>query len=403
VNSEGAAGGEFSLLDSYSKKVVDAKWGDKRFEFEIPLSVFSSYQLDLGSLRLLRVLESTGPKWERVLDLGCGYGLIAMHVAANGICRSPFGIDRDILGVEFARRNAGRNDLPQCSFAGGLAYEDVPPGQYSAVVSNIPAKAGEAAHRMMLLNAGALVGPGGEVWIVVIESLEAVVDSILGADGVSVTRKKKFNGHVVYSYRFERPVPLQPSYVPRRVSMKWEAHSLDVSVFEGLPDEDGPSPATGLLAACLARFSARSGCRRAAICDPGQGYLAVLFPAICREAGEVLLVSRDALGLRASALNLRSAAREMGVSTHHAVSYWTAGMGRDLDVFAAVLNKGEGVEIACFKIAEALEGSPGAVFIAACPASRRLRIVKALKALGVEAREEADRRGICVLKCAAER
>lgn len=396
------------IVGSFRKKAIEVKWFGRRCAFELPVTGFSSFGIDLGTARLLRGIDAARPKWGRILDLGCGYGPIAAHLVVAGIAETAMGIDRDRIAVEFARRNALKNDLPRCSFAGGLAYQDVPPGPYSAIVSNVPAKAGESVHRMILLGASALLEPSGEVWIVVVSPLESQVDGILGIDQVRILDKKSYNGHVVYRYAFNERVtfnerktgPVNP-FFRKRSAFEWRGTSYAIDAFMGLPEFDTLSYETALLLRGVADWPDRHRARKVAVCNPGQGHLPVLLPALCRGMREMVLVGRDALALEASAHNARESAAGLSIRKVHAVSYWEEDMGSDVDVFLGSVVPKEGVEVSALKIAQACLANPRAVFLAACSASLRHRVAERLRAAGIRSENLAESRGNCVVSCRA--
>lgn len=74
-------------------------------------SSFAAYYDKIFPLRpnVLAFIESYLPETGRVLDVGCGTGRYAGHLAASGF--SSLGIDRDVSMVTFARRQ-----FPQASF-----------------------------------------------------------------------------------------------------------------------------------------------------------------------------------------------------------------------------------------------------------------------------------------------
>jgi len=68
--------------------------------------VFAAGKLDLGTARLLQVVQLQDFAGKRVLDLGCGYGLIALKASLAGAAVTA--VDDDLLAVRSTHRNAGR-------------------------------------------------------------------------------------------------------------------------------------------------------------------------------------------------------------------------------------------------------------------------------------------------------
>lgn len=100
---------------------------------------------------------------ERILDLGCGTGLLAAAIAARGA--SVTGLDRDAAMIEAARARFPASDHPTLEFAlgDGEALEEAPlAGPFDAVFSNA------ALHWMtrpeaVLRGLRALLRPGGRL------------------------------------------------------------------------------------------------------------------------------------------------------------------------------------------------------------------------------------------------
>lgn len=68
--------------------------------------VFAAGKLDPGTVRLLGALELRAFAGQRLLDLGCGYGLIALKASLAGA--EVTAVDDDLLAVRSAHRNARR-------------------------------------------------------------------------------------------------------------------------------------------------------------------------------------------------------------------------------------------------------------------------------------------------------
>lgn len=72
----------------------------------------------------------------RVLDLGCGTGILAL--VASRYARSIVGIDNDMRAVECARLNAALNNVNSIEFRQGNGFEPVEKCQFDLIVSNPP-------------------------------------------------------------------------------------------------------------------------------------------------------------------------------------------------------------------------------------------------------------------------
>lgn len=105
-------------------------------ELETAPGLFSPSKPDPGTLALLsRVVLSPD---DRVLDLGCGYGLVglwcALRIGADRVLLS----DRDPAAVAVARANAARNGLPGLRVLESDAFRAIPDAGFTLILSNPP-------------------------------------------------------------------------------------------------------------------------------------------------------------------------------------------------------------------------------------------------------------------------
>src|SRR5208283_5333859 len=132
-------------LDSYVNKKVYFKFNGAALRFDLSHALFSSFDIDVGTRLLLKVAahDPVLASSRRILDEGCGVGVIGLCAAkafpeAEVVLR-----DRDSLAVAFAERNRLANKLrgaPRAEW--GLIGDDREGGPYDFVFSNLPAKAG---------------------------------------------------------------------------------------------------------------------------------------------------------------------------------------------------------------------------------------------------------------------
>ena len=119
---------------------------------------FSHGRVDEGTRRLLEMLEIESGA--RVLDLGCGSGVIGAWLRAGGVDVSS--CDVDALAVEATRRTAG------AAFPSDV-YSDVTES-YDVIVTNPPFHAGvrttSAVAIRMIEEGPAHLNAGGEMWLV---------------------------------------------------------------------------------------------------------------------------------------------------------------------------------------------------------------------------------------------
>src|SRR3982074_1167916 len=155
--------------------------GELALELQADRGVFGSRGVDLGTLVLLREAPPP-PAQGDILDLGSGYGPIAIVLARRGAAR------------RLTRRNAAGADVPNVPAA---TPDQVPPDvRFDAIYSNPPVRIGKAPLHELLLTWLQRLRPAGRAYLVVQRNLGA--DSLatwLKEEGYAVMRLKSKKGY----------------------------------------------------------------------------------------------------------------------------------------------------------------------------------------------------------------
>jgi 16S rRNA (guanine1207-N2)-methyltransferase len=126
--------------------------------------VFSGGRVDPGTVILLREAPPP-PQAGHLLDLGCGYGPIAVTLARRAPDAVVWAVDVNRRALELVRQNAAALGLSNLR----AVTPDAVPAEVrlAGVWSNPPIRIGkEALHGLLLGWLGRLV-PGGRAWLVV--------------------------------------------------------------------------------------------------------------------------------------------------------------------------------------------------------------------------------------------
>jgi len=132
--------------------------------------VFSAGRVDPGTAILLRRIPPP-PVAGDLLDLGCGYGPIALTLARRSPGATVWAVDVNERALGLVRANAGALGLTNVRAA---APEDVPDGiRFAGLWSNPPIRIGKEALHDLLDTWLARLAPGGRAWLVVQRHLGA--------------------------------------------------------------------------------------------------------------------------------------------------------------------------------------------------------------------------------------
>jgi 16S rRNA G1207 methylase RsmC len=173
-------------------------WG-RTFDLTSGSGVFAQGRLDVGTAVLFR--ETQPPSARRYLDLGCGYGVIGLALAAvvpGSVVRA---VDVNERAVLLANENAAALGVSDRFTAS--APERVPADEtYDEIWSNPPIRIGKDALHDLLLTWLPRLAPGGRAVLVVGKNLGA--DSLqrwLGEQGWPTERVAGAKGFRVLETR----------------------------------------------------------------------------------------------------------------------------------------------------------------------------------------------------------
>jgi 16S rRNA (guanine1207-N2)-methyltransferase len=165
--------------------------------------VFAQGRVDIGTAVLFR--ETEPPPAGRVLDLGCGYGVIGLAVAAAVPGAVVTAVDVNERAVLLANENA--NSLGLADRYTASTPDDVPAdATYDEIWSNPPIRIGKEALHELLLTWLPRLAPGGRAVLVVGKNLGAdSLQSWLGEQGYPTERPASAKGFRVLVSRRAGP------------------------------------------------------------------------------------------------------------------------------------------------------------------------------------------------------
>jgi 16S rRNA (guanine1207-N2)-methyltransferase len=143
---------------------VDLVLPDLHLRLDTDAGMFSPDRIDTGTRILLETVPPP-PADGNLLDLGCGYGPIALTLASRSPAARVYGVDVNQRALQAARDNARAAGLTNTEFGTG---DDLGPGlRFAAIWSNPPIRIGKPALHTLLTTWLDRLTPTGTAHLVV--------------------------------------------------------------------------------------------------------------------------------------------------------------------------------------------------------------------------------------------
>ncbi len=170
-------------------KSIRVTLAGREVEVGTAAGVFSPDRVDVGTGVLLAGVPAP-PPGGHLLDLGCGWGPIALTLGLESPHATVWAVDVNERSLDLTRQNAARLGLENVN---AVQPDDVPADlEFSAIWSNPPIRVGKPELHGMLGRWLPRLSPGSDAWLVVqknlgADSLQRWLEATLG-DGHAVLR-----------------------------------------------------------------------------------------------------------------------------------------------------------------------------------------------------------------------
>ena len=137
---------------------------NNEYSFYTDNGVFSKNKLDFGTRTLLESID-INEIHGKVLDVGCGYGVIDI-ILSKLINASFEGIDVNLRALHLASMNVKLNNVSNVKFYESNVYENIN-SKYNFIITNPPIRAGKQVVYDIVMNARFHLEENGVLYIVI--------------------------------------------------------------------------------------------------------------------------------------------------------------------------------------------------------------------------------------------
>lgn len=192
-----------SVSDSELKlRQIHAQLAGQFYELTTSNAIFSPDRIDAGT-QVLLAHAPAAPPGGNLLDLGCGWGPIALTLALQSPHATVWAVDVNERALDMVRRNASTMGLSNIN---AVTPEDVPAGiEFTTIRSNPPIRVGKNQLHAMLEGWLPRLEADSDAWLVVqknlgSDSLQRWLEATLPAD-FSTSRAVTNKGYRVLRVR----------------------------------------------------------------------------------------------------------------------------------------------------------------------------------------------------------
>lgn len=144
--------------------MLNVKIKDIELRFKTSKEVFSPQNVDKGTLAMLSLVEFKGSN--KILDLGCGYGIVGILAAKIIGAENVVMIDIDSNAVELSKENAALNGVQNIKICQGDGLKGLNEKDFDLILSNPPYHADFAVPKEFIEKGFNRLRIGGKMYMV---------------------------------------------------------------------------------------------------------------------------------------------------------------------------------------------------------------------------------------------
>lgn len=147
-----------------NKQKIKINYQDLSLEIYTDNGLFSKDKFDYGSRLLLETITKNNISG-KILDLGCGYGIIGIILSKTFPQTTVDMVDITDRAIEIAKENVSNLNIQNTNIFKSDIYENIN-SKYDYIITNPPIRAGKATIRKFLIEAKDYLNNTGELWFV---------------------------------------------------------------------------------------------------------------------------------------------------------------------------------------------------------------------------------------------
>lgn len=144
--------------------MFDVTIGAVTLRLETEPGLFSPQRADAGTLAMLSLI--TFEPLDKVLDLGCGYGLVGILAAHHIATERVVMVDNDPTAVAVARRNADANGVPGVTVGLSDGFTGTREIGFTKIITNPPYHVDFSVPKHFIEKGFNRLALGGTMWMV---------------------------------------------------------------------------------------------------------------------------------------------------------------------------------------------------------------------------------------------
>ena len=187
----------FTNNESLESKIKEINYSilDKNFTFYTDLGVFSKDKVDFGTDLLLKTYLDNHKESLKVLDVGCGYGVIGLVIESITSSKVDM-VDINKRSVHLSKMNIKKLKSNNNAFYSD-AYSEVS-GTYDIVITNPPIRVGNDKLLEILIGAKKHLNKAGELWYVIRKDQGGLTIMKRLEDVYNIEIKDKKKGYIIF-------------------------------------------------------------------------------------------------------------------------------------------------------------------------------------------------------------